>query len=191
MRERRNRKARIGSTQKKVLLLLIAGAALGLSHSPRRRWRILKEVSKEWQAIDRASLGQATKKLHTSQLIVPRKKSDGTYALVLTQKGATRAQEAALETLAVTVPHAWDGVWHLALFDIPEYAHSIRDGFRFHLKRLGFFEVQQSVFVHPYPCLKEIETLVDFYGVRKHVCTIETQSISCGAELRKHFNLHK
>ena len=46
----------LGKTQKKILLFLWGGVALGLSGSPARYFEILKSIGKEWKEIERQPL---------------------------------------------------------------------------------------------------------------------------------------
>ncbi len=189
-----NRQKRIGAIQQKILLLLMAGVAFGLCQSPTRQWRIIKEFSEEWKSINRRALQQATKKLYASRFIRTQKRSDGTYDLLLTATGKQKAQQKIhqekISSIFIKKQSHWDGVWHIVMFDIPEFMSQIRNGFRHHLKRLGFCELQKSVFAHPYPCTKEIEALANFYDVRERVCILSTKDIDQNSMLQKHFKIH-
>ncbi|MBI4449559.1 hypothetical protein HY634_00710 [Candidatus Uhrbacteria bacterium] len=46
----------------------------------------------------------------------------------------------------------WDGKWRLVVFDVPEKRRHLRDHLRTYLKRLGFYPLQQSAWLFPYPC---------------------------------------
>ncbi|HAE36371.1 MAG: PaaX domain protein [Candidatus Nomurabacteria bacterium GW2011_GWF2_35_66] len=56
-------------------------------------------------------------------------------------------------------PVKWDGKWRMVMFDIPEDKTKLRNIIRFHLKKIGFLQVQGSVWVYPYPC-EEIITII-------------------------------
>ncbi|HCX28109.1 MAG TPA: hypothetical protein DHI91_03145, partial [Candidatus Portnoybacteria bacterium] len=57
----------------------------------------------------------------------------------------------------------------MVLFDIPERQKPARDALRSKLKRLGFFEFQKSIFVHPFSCKDEIEFLIEFFQIKSYV----------------------
>ena len=59
----------LGETQRKILLLLFGGLALGLSGSPKRYFQILKAIGKEWEEINKQVLKRAIKSLYESKLI--------------------------------------------------------------------------------------------------------------------------
>ena len=53
----------------------------------------------------------------------------------------------------------WDGKWHIVIFDIPNEKRKMRDVVRHKLLRIGFLELQESVYVYPFDCLLEINFL--------------------------------
>ena len=81
---------RVGATQKKVLLLLSAGLALGLTPSPKKQWWILKQIPKEWKKVDRQTFERAINSLYTSHLVQEKENKDGTTTLVLSENGKQR-----------------------------------------------------------------------------------------------------
>jgi DNA-binding transcriptional regulator PaaX len=179
----------LGITQKKVLLLLFGGLALGLSGSPTRYFQILKAIQKEWQEIDRQALRKAIKSLYESKLIAEKENPDGSVTLILTDKGKQKAFTYNLDDMKIKVPRQWDKKWRVVLFDIPEKIKKIREAIRYHLKNLGFYEFQKSVFVHPYDCQDEIDYLLEFYDIRRFVRFIIADSIDNELHLKKHFKL--
>jgi DNA-binding transcriptional regulator PaaX len=178
-----------GETQKKILLLLMAGVALGLSGSPIRYFQILKELGKEWQEINRQSLKRAIRNLYRSRLIKEKQNSDGTITMILTDKGKEKALTYNLDEMTIKKPKQWDGKWRIALFDIPEKLRRIRDVFRDRLRQLEFYEFQKSVFVHPFDCQDEIDYLVEFYNARKFIRFIVAESLDNELHLKEYFNL--
>ena len=75
------------------------------------------------------------------------------------------------------------------MFDVPEKIKRVRDALRMHFKEMGFYEFQKSVFVHPFPCADEIEYILEFYNVRRHVRFIVATEIDTALELKRHFGL--
>lgn len=180
---------RLGETQRKILLLLLGGLALGLSGSPGRYFQILKSIEKEWREINRQSLKRAIKSLYESKLIKEGGNIDGTVTLVLSDKGKQKALTYDLGRMEIKKPKQWDQKWRVILFDIPETRKKIREILRFHLKKLRFYEFQKSVFIHPYDCKNEIDYLIEFYNIRKFVRFIVAESIDNELHLKKHFGL--
>lgn len=107
--------------------------------------------------------------------------------LVLTNKGKARAQKANLEALAINTDREWDGRWRLVIFDVPEKLKTQRDVLTFHLRRLGLYQLQKSVWVHPYEVRPEVEAIAVTYGVEPYLTLVEAASIDNHATLKKHF----
>jgi len=177
------------ATTQKVLLLLGAGLALGLSGSPANYFRILKAVGKEWEDINKRAIHRAIKRLYQTKLIDIKEEKDGVVTLKLNENGKEKILKYQIGNMKIPVMKKWDGKWRIVLFDIPESKKKIRDILRFHLKKLGFFEFQKSVFVHPFECKSEIEFLIEFYQIRRHVRFIIAESIDNELYLKRHFKL--
>lgn len=53
----------------------------------------------------------------------------------------------------------WDGQWRVVIFDIPEARRRMRDQLRSLMKEIGFYRIQDSVWVFPYDC-EDLLTLI-------------------------------
>ncbi|MFA6552403.1 MAG: hypothetical protein WCT19_02770 [Candidatus Paceibacterota bacterium] len=183
------KKKRIGQTQEKILLLLLTGVVLGLSRSPRKYFKIIGEFKKAWKGINEDNLKRSIKDLYESNLISISSEEDGTVKMILSKNGKELALKYNINQMKIPKPLEWDLKWRLVIFDIPEPLFRVRNSLRFHLKKLGFIELQKSVFVYPYPCLNEIEFIIETYGVRKYVRTLVVESIDNELDLKNKFNL--
>lgn len=179
----------LGSTQKKILLLLSAGIALGLTGSPRRQFAVARELAHEWRAINRSNLKRSIASLYESKIVEEKRHADGTITLILTKKGKRQALRFNVEKMKVVTPKRWDGKWRIVIYDIPERLRRLRGELHAQLHMLGFHELQHSVFVHPFPCEKEIEFLVELYDARKYVRFIVADSIDNEFHLRTRYSL--
>jgi len=185
----KNQQKRIGSVQKKILLLLLGGVVLGLSSSPARYFHTLKKLRSEWRNINRRALNQAIRALYKSKLVETKSGKNGVLTLILSKDGNRVALSYNLETMQLKKPAKWDHRWRIVMFDVPEPLKKVRESLRYHLKNLGFLELQKSVFVHPFPCEKEIEYVIEFYNARRHVRFITAEQIDNEIHLKKHFDL--
>lgn len=178
-----------GGIQKKILLLLGSGIALSFCRSPQAYLKIIKNTSEEWKRINYHSLHKAIKSLYVSKLINWIENSDGSVTLTLTEKGKNKSLTYNPDNLKIDKPKRWDKKWRVVLFDIPESYRSARDALRAHLKQIGFFELQKSVFVYPYPCDDVINFLIEFYNIRKNVRQILAEGLDNSLDLKNYFNL--
>jgi len=175
-------------TKKKILLLLLGGVTLGFSYTPYQQRRVLREIGKEWKRIDREKLKKDIYSLYKSKLVATKQNPDGSYTYVLSDKGKSRALTYNFAQMRIP-KHRWDKKWRLVAFDIPEDWRRARDALREKLRELGFIELQKSVFVFPYECKNEIEFLIEFFALRKHVRYGVLESIDNDLHLRKIFRL--
>ena len=183
------KKFRIGSIGRKILLLLLAGYAIGHTHSNKKQWRILKEVYKEFKEYKDYSLGRASESLFTARLVEEKTNKDGTTTMVLTDSGREYALAFDMENMKLPHQEKWDGKWRIVIYDIPVKLNKVRESLRYQLKRVGMKEIQQSVFIYPHPCHKEIKYIIEFYNAWKYIHFVEAVFINREDSLKKHFKL--
>jgi len=180
---------KIGPTQKKILIALLGGVALGMSRNPRQYFRTLRQTRKEWQNVDRYSFKRSCQRLSKEKLLREEKLSDGSFRMVLTKEGKKQARKLSLFGKSITFkkPKHWDKKWRIVIFDIPEKDRVFRDILREHLRDLKFFKLQQSVFVSPYQFENAILELTGLYSAQKYVRVITATKIDNEEKLKKHF----
>jgi phenylacetic acid degradation operon negative regulatory protein len=105
----------------------------------------------------------------------------------LTERGRRRLQAINLEQ--PLSQHQWDGKWRIAIFDIPDSKKLARDTLRRTLRHLGFVQLQESVWVTPYPCEKEIEAAKQLYGIGDDLRLITASHIQGQDSLIQKFDL--
>lgn len=74
-------------------------------------------------------------------------------------------------------PAEWGGKWYIITFDIPENLRRKRDAFREKLKKLGFGQLQASVWISPINYLANIESLVKFHKMENWVIPSVTDKL--------------
>lgn len=114
---------------------------------------------------------------------------DNTVTVKITRNGLVRALTYQLETLKINKPKKWDGKWRVVIFDIPEKYKKIRELFRMRLKQLELYQLQDSVYIHPYPCFNQIEFLRELYGISMKVEYLLVERLEDDDYLRERFEL--
>ncbi len=186
----KNKRRKISSpTKQKILLLLAAGVALGFRPTIGGQLRVLKEISREWKTIDRQHLYRIVSEFKYDRLVEMAEQHDGTIRIVLSEEGKYKIREFNVDHLQLKKLKIWDKVWRVVFFDVPEKRRRIRDALREKLVQMGFFELQKSVFIHPFPCLDEIEFIVEFLDARPYVRYGELRNLTNEAEVKLHFDL--
>ena len=107
----------------------------------------------------------------------------------LTRQGTDFILKKSLHDLQIPRPVQWDGMWRVVIFDIPDRHKWARDALRDRLRAMEFYLLQESVFVFPYPCEKEIQFLCELFNVNRFVNIITADKIYNDVFLRKYFDL--
>ena len=172
----------------KILLSLLAGVAFGCSITPKRQWYVMKTTAKLWSDLNEKNLGHGIRDLNKSKLIRKIKNKDGTYVLELTDKGKFKAFNYYFKNIKIK-ERKWDYKWRMLIFDVPEKLRKGRNALRWKIKRMGFYELQKSVFIIPYECKEEVKFVVDFFGLKNYVNYGVLENIDSDTQLRKIFDL--
>lgn len=83
----------------------------------------------------------------------------------------------------------WDKKWRVVFFDVEERDRRHRDALRKYLTRLGFKQMQKSVWVSPYDCVQEIEYLREILEVPHSVKWGVLEKMENDEDLRRWFDL--
>jgi phenylacetic acid degradation operon negative regulatory protein len=83
----------------------------------------------------------------------------------------------------------WDGLWRILIFDIPERQRHKRDSLRNTLLSLGLKQLQESVWITPFPLPDEFNDFLTDLRVRPYLYSITGSEINREDELKKHFNI--
>lgn len=139
---------------KNLLLRSLVGAGvIGIALVAPKMTRLLKELDRPAKNRKQlyARINQGVLRLAHGGLV----EVSGTYGarqVHLTQKGKALAERMAFEQYEIPEPAFWDGKWRVLAFDMNERRRRTRDQLRRLLKNAGFVRIQDSVWVHPYPC---------------------------------------
>ena len=106
---------------------------------------------------------------------------DGYSVYQISDGGKQYVKKFVLETLNIAAPKKWDRKWRIITFDVPEKKFkNHRRAFQQKLKELGFYQIQKSVWIHPFPCETEIEFLKDIFQIQPFVEIFLTDKITNG-----------
>lgn len=86
-------------------------------------------------------------------------------------------------------PAKWDGKWRMVMFDIPEDKTKLRNIIRFHLKKVGFLQIQGSVWIYPYPCEEIVTIIKTNFNFDDEVIYLTTSSFDKDLKFKKLFKL--
>ena len=115
---------------------------------------------------------------------------EGDLKIILTNKGKQFAQNLFLQDYKqLKRPAKWDNKWRMVMFDIPEDKRKLRNMLRFHLKKVGFLQIQGSVWIYPYSCEEIITLIKTNFNFDNEVIYITTESFENDRKFKKVFKL--
>lgn len=168
--------------------LKIIGTGIGITclamlGGGRQGTKLMKSLGKYnvWQ------IKQTLKKLRLHGYIEYDEK-DERALISLTNKGMKRVIRFCLMDVIRGQIKKWDYLWRMVIFDIPEKKKLARAAFRRELGITGFYLLQESVFVTPYKCEKEIIALAKMYGILPNILVLTVASLGPRErEIRNYF----
>ncbi len=173
---------------KEILLLLAGGLVISAALlMPGLHYAI---PSSTWQGrgYKKYRLKETLKRLHKQKVVDVLETKDG-YIVKITKNGLTRALRYKLDEMNVKRKKSWDKKWRIVIFDIEEKKKKFRDELRKRLKQLRFYLLQESVYVHAFPCFDEVEFLRQIYEVPINTTYILAEKIESQENLEKYFQV--
>jgi CRISPR-associated endonuclease Cas2 len=83
----------------------------------------------------------------------------------------------------------WDGKWRVIIFDIPEDSKYNRELFRNLLKTHGFYKLQASVYINPYPLNRSAIAYLNETGLIEYIRVLRVDEMDNDKKLKKYFKL--
>lgn len=180
------------SLTKEILFMVATGPVLLSSLFAPNAVQILKPLikwRKNWDKIDRRRIHEAIQRLNHKRFIELVEKNNSLY-IKITTNGKQLIKNFDYDNLKLPQSKIWDKKWQLVIFDIPDKKRKERQAFSKKIKDLGFYPLQESVFVYPYNCRDEIDFICELLSISRYVnyCVVETLDKREG-DLREIFNL--
>jgi len=180
------------SLTREILFIAAAGpiilSSLFLPNAPLLLKPLIK-WRKNWDKIDRRAIYNAIRRLNQKRLIELTERGDKTY-IKITARGKELMKNFDYDNLELPVFKDWDKKWRMIIFDVPKKKDKERRALSQKLKEIGFYPLQESVFIYPYDCQDETDFICEFLDVSRYVnyCLIESLDKREG-DLHKIFNL--
>ena len=165
-------------------------ASIAIPNLPRILQPFLKDENKYeiWKRFNIPYLKRILKRLEKEKLV--KIKDVKKYQVVeITDRGRRRILKFTLDELVVEKPKHWDGKWRLISYDIPKKYSSMRKIFREYLNNWRFYPLHESVFLHAYPCSKQIEFLREYLGIGEYVRFFSVSRIENDKSFRDFFGV--
>ncbi len=168
-----------------VLLLLAGAGVLSLAVLMPGLGKVMSAVVR---AHEKGNFQKRLAKLKSKNLVRIYQK-DGQEVVEITKEGIKTALQYKFSEMEIKKPKKWDGKWRMVIFDVPDNKRRLRDLFREKLKHLGFYPLNESVYIHPYQCFTEVEYLRQLFFVGGSVTFITAEKIEGDDTLSGIFHL--
>lgn len=168
-----------------VLTLAILAPASARTLSKIDFWKKYSDWD-EWKVFNNNYLKFTLKKLEKQKLVEIKINGDKGI-VVLTENGKKKVLENAVSEMTINKPAHWDHKWRIVLYDINYDKKGLRNHFQKILKNAGFYQLQESVYIHAYPCEREIEFMRNFLGLAGEVRLVIAETIENDHQFRDYF----
>jgi hypothetical protein len=184
------------ASAKKILTLLGLGAFLSMAVIAPGTALVGKEILeekrrrdwKEWRKYNLSYLRHSLKRFQQQKEVEIIEKDDK-QVVVLTKKGKRKILKYALDQLEIPTPKRWDRKWRIVIWDVPTGKDHLRNVFRETIRSLGFLQLQESVFIYPFPCENEIMFLREYWGIGSEVIYIVAEKLENDSPYRDYFGV--
>jgi len=174
----------------KILLHLAGCVDFGFSYRAKKMFDISGKDIRDLIGRKENDFRDSITELRKSKFIEKKKNYDGSVVISLTDRGRLRALNIRFRRLS-NKKCPWDGKWRMVAFDIPEECRKGRSALRYKMRLAGFYELQESLFLYPYDCEKEIAEFAKLFKLEKHIRFALLEYIDNQEEIKKIFKLNK
>jgi CRISPR-associated endonuclease Cas2 len=152
--------------------------------------KFIKALLEEDKSLNKKQIKKALYDLEKRKLIDIIEK-DGQVKIYLQEKGKQKVITRSIKLLLdyKKKEKKWDGRWFMVFFDVPEIERRKRNFLRRYLKRLGFYQYQQSVYIFPFECKKEVNLIKEIVEGAKYMKYIIASEIEEEEKIKKYFGL--
>ncbi len=181
---------KIKDSNTKLLLKYIAGGAIVLLSltNPQLPYYLLKAYLKN-KKFQQSKFLKDLKRLQQRELVSYQHVADGQIKIAVKSHGKKMVLQYEIDDMKIKKPKFWDGKWRLIIFDIPVNKRRVSDAFSRKLKSLDFYRLQDSVYIHPFPCEKEIEFIASIFNIRQFILILEISNFEGLEKLTKCFSV--
>lgn len=179
------------SNSGKIIRALGMGIGISVALANRRTsYKITKTLIKKIFGLDKQPKNSSKyfSKLRKQKLIFI-KEDQNDHIISLTDKGEKILLRFNYENLEIKQSKIWDRNFRMIIFDIPETKRNARDSLREKIKEMGLVKFNDSVWVYPYPCQREIDFIANYWSIGKYVHFALVKNITNKDYLEKYFNL--
>lgn len=131
------------------------------------------------------------KQLEKRRLIHLERKGEDVYVTLKNKNDISVIKYSLREIMNLKRKKEWKKKWFMVAFDVPEEERKKRNYVRGFLREIGFYPYNQSVYVFPYECEKEISLIKKIVEGGKYIRYIIAERLEREEILRTYFRLNR
>lgn len=162
------------------------GVALNVAIKQHRQLKRRQE-NQAWEKFNTGRLHQVLKRMYKAryiEIII----EQGVPTVKVTQKGKVKLLRYKLDEITLDkLSH--DGKWRLIIYDVAKNKRASSESFRRMLRKLGFLQLQKSVYLTPYRCEEQIEYLRQLFDIGSQVKILTVRYLEEEAAYRRYFGI--
>jgi DNA-binding transcriptional regulator PaaX len=120
--------------------------------------------------------------------LVDIEKDDNGWVVKINEKGRKEVLKYKLDEFKCR-GGPWDGKWRMVFYDVAELNRRRRDKLRYYLRKLGLYQMQESVWVGPYDVTGEVKYVREVLGVPHGVKMGVLEQLENEEDLKEIFNI--
>ncbi|PIP14590.1 hypothetical protein COW98_02080 [Candidatus Roizmanbacteria bacterium CG22_combo_CG10-13_8_21_14_all_35_9] len=149
--------------------------------------KIIEEV--KGIKIPKKKVMRVLKQLEKKQLVNLERRGNEVYVTLKNKDDVSVIKYSLRELLNLKKKKDWRGKWFMVVFDVPEVERKKRNYLRGFLREIGFYPYNQSVYVFPYECEKEISLIKKIVEGGKYINYIIAERLEREDQLKIFFGL--
>ena len=173
----------------KILLHLAGCVDFGFSYRAKKMFGISGKDFRDLIRTNEKDFKDSITELKKGKFIEKKNNYNGSIIVSLTDKGRLKALNIKFKKLN-RKKEPWDGKWRMVAFDIPEERRKGRSALRYKIRLAGFYELQESLFLYPYDCEKEIAEFAKLFKLEKYIRFALLEFIDNQDDIKKIFRLN-
>ncbi len=179
---------RIGKVSEAVLLTVGVTGLLAVAVVAPNMLSLFGKVYKGNKHTAKQTIQRSVVSLIRSGLVKEVKHKNGKTMLEVTKRGKWEIflRHQKIENVKTKT---WDKKWRVVVFDVPEEKKKMRIELRRGMVMYGFYMIQKSVWVYPYPCDDFVALLKDHLSLKSEVLYFTANLMEDDVSLRKVFKL--
>jgi hypothetical protein len=155
-------------------VVMVSGTVSVALLAPNAVQMLDKPLQRAFKSLDKRAREREWRRIVTQMKYNGLIKGNYEFGLKLTEKGQRRLKSAEIESINIKSPKNWDRQWRILFYDIPEKHKYERDTLTRRLRELGFYQMQRSAWIHPFPCREEVFEVTRACEVNKYVTYVES-----------------